>query len=61
MKQEEQLYPLIEFLQKTIALPNDLIFDDFQFENGQLSMRISRFEGAKPKSAKRIDTVGNYK
>lgn len=57
VKQEEQLYPLIEFLQKTIALPNDLIFDDFQFENGQLSMRISRFEGAKPKSAKRIDTV----
>ena len=59
VKQEEQLYPLIEFLQKTIALPNDLIFDDFQFENGQLSMRISRFEGAKPKSAKRIDSVGN--
>ncbi|GMT19425.1 hypothetical protein PFISCL1PPCAC_10722, partial [Pristionchus fissidentatus] len=42
IKEEEQLMPLIEFLQNTIALPNNLIFDDFNFEDGQLSLRISR-------------------
>uniref|UniRef100_A0A1I7T0I6 Lipoprotein n=1 Tax=Caenorhabditis tropicalis TaxID=1561998 RepID=A0A1I7T0I6_9PELO len=57
LKNEDQLMPLIEFLQNTIAIPNNLYFDDFQFENGQLSMRISRFEGAKPKAEKRIDSV----
>ncbi|CAD6188203.1 unnamed protein product [Caenorhabditis auriculariae] len=57
IKEENQLYPLIEFLQNTIALPNNLIFDDFQFENGQLSMRISRLKDAKPQSKKRIESV----
>ncbi|CAO4369069.1 unnamed protein product [Caenorhabditis nigoni] len=57
LKNEDQLMPLIEFLQNTIAIPNNLYFDDFQFDNGQLSMRISRFEGAKPKAEKRIDSV----
>lgn len=42
IKEEEQLLPLIEFLQNTIALPNNLIFDDFNFDDGQLSLRISR-------------------
>lgn len=57
VKDEKQLAPLVEYLENTIALPNNLIFDDFQFDNGQLSMRISRFNGQKPKSAKRIDSV----
>ncbi|CAB3401344.1 unnamed protein product [Caenorhabditis bovis] len=57
IKDEDQLMPLIEFLQNTIAIPNNLFFDDFNFENGQLSMRISRFEGAKAKNEKRIDSV----
>lgn len=42
IKNEEQLLPLIEFLQNTIATPNKLVFDDFTFDDGQLSLRISR-------------------
>ncbi|KAK6745777.1 hypothetical protein RB195_012098 [Necator americanus] len=57
IKDEEQLYPLIEFLQNKIATPNNLLFDDFQFDKNQLSMRISRLEPQKPKSEKRIETV----
>nr|CDJ88416.1 Protein-tyrosine phosphatase domain containing protein [Haemonchus contortus] len=57
IKDEEQLYPLIEFLQNKIATPNNLLFDDFQFDKNQLSMRISRLENPKPKNEKRIDTV----
>ncbi|CAI4227825.1 unnamed protein product [Auanema sp. JU1783] len=57
IKAEQQLYPLIEFLQNTIALPNNLIFDDFQFDQGQLSMRINRLEGVKAPKDKRIDSV----
>ncbi|EYB86806.1 hypothetical protein Y032_0273g999 [Ancylostoma ceylanicum] len=57
IKDEEQLYPLIEFLQNKIATPNNLLFDDFQFDKNQLSMRISRLEGQKPKTEKRIQTV----
>ncbi|KAK6023319.1 Protein-tyrosine phosphatase [Ostertagia ostertagi] len=57
IKDEEQLYPLIEFLQNKIATPNNLLFDDFQFDKNQLSMRISRLESTKPKNDKRIETV----
>ncbi|WKY02389.1 hypothetical protein Q1695_015997 [Nippostrongylus brasiliensis] len=57
IKDEEQLYPLIEFLQNKIATPNNLLFDDFRFDKNQLSMRISRLETTKPRNEKRIDTV----
>lgn len=57
IKNEEQLYPLIEFLQNKIATPNNLLFDDFRFDKNQLSMRISRMENPKAKNEKRIDTV----
>ncbi|CAI5446471.1 unnamed protein product [Caenorhabditis angaria] len=57
LKNDDQLMPLIEFLQNTIAIPNGLFFDDFDFENGQLSMRITKLDGVKPKDDKRIDTV----
>lgn len=57
IKDEEQLYPLIEFLQNKIATPNNLLFDDFRFNKNQLSMRISRMEDSKPQNEKRIDTV----
>ncbi|VDK60693.1 unnamed protein product [Cylicostephanus goldi] len=57
IKDEQQLYPLVEFLQNKIATPNNLLFDDFQFDDNQLSMRISRLESQKPKAEKRIDTV----
>ncbi|KJH43493.1 hypothetical protein DICVIV_10499 [Dictyocaulus viviparus] len=57
IKDDEQLYPLIEFLQNKIATPNNLLFDDFRFDNNQLSMHISRLEDTKPKNEKRIDSV----
>ncbi|CAJ0942118.1 unnamed protein product, partial [Mesorhabditis belari] len=59
IKEESQLYPLIEFLQNTIALPNGLLFDDFNFEDGQLSLRISRIEDVPKtdKAEKVIDSV----
>lgn len=57
IKDQKQLDPLVEYLENTIALPNNLIFDDFQFENGQLSMRINRFSGQKPKAEKRLDSA----
>ncbi|KAJ1363786.1 hypothetical protein KIN20_023721 [Parelaphostrongylus tenuis] len=57
IEDEEQLYPLIEFLQNKIATPNNLLFDDFRFDKNQLSMRITRMDDTKPKNEKRIDTV----
>lgn len=39
---EEELYKLIAYLDKKIAEPNDLYFDEFLYEDGQLSFRISR-------------------
>ncbi|CAJ0580938.1 unnamed protein product, partial [Mesorhabditis spiculigera] len=59
IKDENQLYPLIEFLQSKIATPNKLYFDDFQFDEGQLSLRISRLidQPRAPKAEKTIDSV----
>ncbi|KAI1721237.1 protein-tyrosine phosphatase domain-containing protein [Ditylenchus destructor] len=39
---EEELYKLIAYLDRKIAEPNDLYFDEFLYEDGQLSFRISR-------------------
>uniref|UniRef100_A0A914HCB8 Receptor-type tyrosine-protein phosphatase N2 n=1 Tax=Globodera rostochiensis TaxID=31243 RepID=A0A914HCB8_GLORO len=39
---EQELYKLIAYLDKKIAQPNNLYFDEFLYENGQLSFRISR-------------------
>lgn len=39
---ENELYKLIAYLDQKIAEPNNLYFDEFLYENGQLSFRISR-------------------
>ena len=39
---EEELYKLIAYLDRKIAAPNRLYFDQFLYEDGQLSFRISR-------------------
>nr|CAD2202622.1 unnamed protein product [Meloidogyne enterolobii] len=38
---EEELYKLIAYLDRKIAAPNNLYFDQFLYEDGQLSFRIS--------------------
>lgn len=38
---EEELYKLIAYLDRKIAAPNRLYFDQFLYEDGQLSFRIS--------------------
>lgn len=44
---ESELYKLIAYLDEKIAEPNHLYFDEFLYENGQLSFRLSRIQFAK--------------
>lgn len=39
---EQELFKLIAYLDQKIAEPNNLYFNEFLYENGQLSFRISR-------------------
>jgi protein tyrosine phosphatase len=55
---EEELYKLINYLDIKIASPNNLYFDEFQYENGQLSFRISRLDAFRKKNAKRVESAG---
>uniref|UniRef100_F1KWW2 Receptor-type tyrosine-protein phosphatase-like protein n=1 Tax=Ascaris suum TaxID=6253 RepID=F1KWW2_ASCSU len=50
---EEQLYQLVAYLERSIAIPNKLIFDDFQFDGDQLSFRVSRSGFVRSHNAKR--------
>ncbi|KAL3116078.1 hypothetical protein niasHT_007378 [Heterodera trifolii] len=50
---EEELYKLIGYLDKKIAQPNNLYFDEFLYENGQLSFRISRLGVLQPHKDKK--------
>lgn len=56
---ENELYKLIAYLDKKIAEPNNLYFDEFQYNDGQLSFRVSRFDGPRHKNEKekRLDSA----
>jgi protein tyrosine phosphatase len=57
---EDELYKLIAYLDKKIAEPNNLYFDEFQYDDGQLSFRVSRFDSPKMglhKNEKRVDSA----
>ena len=54
---EEELAKLIEYLDRKIALPNNMYFDDFKYENGQLSFRIIRFDYLKRSADKRVNSA----
>ncbi|KAI6235178.1 Receptor-type tyrosine-protein phosphatase N2 [Aphelenchoides besseyi] len=56
---EEEMYKLIIYLDKKIAEPNNLYFDEFQYYDGQLSFRISRLDDStiRHKSDKRVDSA----
>uniref|UniRef100_A0A183UJJ8 Flagellar motor switch protein FliM n=1 Tax=Toxocara canis TaxID=6265 RepID=A0A183UJJ8_TOXCA len=50
---EQQLYQLVAYLENSIAVPNKLMFDDFQFDGDQLSFRVSRSGFVRSRNAKR--------
>uniref|UniRef100_A0A915BJU8 Uncharacterized protein n=2 Tax=Parascaris univalens TaxID=6257 RepID=A0A915BJU8_PARUN len=55
---EEQLYQLVAYLERSIAVPNKLVFDDFKFDGDQLSFRVSRSGFVRSHNAKRqIDSA----
>lgn len=58
---EDELYKLIAYLDKKIAEPNNLYFDEFQYDDGQLSFRVSRFDAPKiqgqHEKEKRVDSA----
>jgi protein tyrosine phosphatase len=54
---EDELAKLIEYLDRKIALPNNMYFDDFKYENGQLSFRIIRFDYLKRNADKRVSSA----
>ncbi|CAD5217157.1 unnamed protein product [Bursaphelenchus okinawaensis] len=51
---EDELYKLVSFLDEKIATPNNLYFNDFQYDDGQLSFRISRIDDFYKKNDKRV-------
>uniref|UniRef100_A0A0M3K473 IA2 (inferred by orthology to a C. elegans protein) n=1 Tax=Anisakis simplex TaxID=6269 RepID=A0A0M3K473_ANISI len=50
---EDQLYQLVAYLEHSIAVPNELFFDDFQFDGDQLSFRVSRSNALRSHNTKR--------
>jgi hypothetical protein len=54
---EAELYKLISYLDKKIAEPNNLYFNEFQYEDGQLSFRISRLDSIRRQNDKRVDSA----
>ena len=54
---EDELAKLIEYLDRKIALPNNMYFDDFKYEHGQLSFRIIRFDYLKRNADKRVNSA----
>lgn len=54
---EEELFRMISYLDMKIAEPNNLYFSDFQYEDGQLSFRISRLDAIRHKNDKRVDSA----
>lgn len=54
---EDELAKLVNFLDDTIAGPNNLYFDEFQYADGQLSFRISRVDDVYKKNDKRVDSA----
>ncbi|CAD5223188.1 unnamed protein product [Bursaphelenchus xylophilus] len=51
---EDELYKLVSFLDEKIATPNNLYFNDFQYDDGQLSFRISRIDDFYKQNDKRV-------
>uniref|UniRef100_A0A158R462 Protein-tyrosine-phosphatase n=1 Tax=Syphacia muris TaxID=451379 RepID=A0A158R462_9BILA len=51
----EKLFELMNYLQNSIAIPNKLIFDEYQ--EGQLSFRPSRMFSIKPVAKKELNSV----
>lgn len=54
---EDELYRLITYLDKKIAEPNNLYFNEFEYANGQLSFRISRLDTIRRQNDKRVDSA----
>ena len=54
---EDELYRLISYLDKKIAEPNNLYFNEFQYENGQLSFHISKLDSIRRQNDKRVDSA----
>lgn len=41
---EKELYRLVNYLDEKIAKPNNLYFDEFLYDNGQLSFRVAQIK-----------------
>uniref|UniRef100_A0AC34RF79 Receptor-type tyrosine-protein phosphatase N2 n=1 Tax=Panagrolaimus sp. JU765 TaxID=591449 RepID=A0AC34RF79_9BILA len=54
---EDELVKLIEYLDSKIALPNNMFFDDFKYENGELSFRVVQFDSFKKNGEKRMTSA----
>ncbi|MFH4979823.1 hypothetical protein AB6A40_006532 [Gnathostoma spinigerum] len=54
---EDQLKHLIEYIDHYIAKPNKIIIDEFMWDNGQLSFRVSRPEIIRLRHDKRIESA----
>lgn len=54
---ENELYKMISYLDAKIAEPNNLYFNEFQYEDGQLSFRISKLDTIRRKNDKRVDSA----
>ncbi|EJD76628.1 CBR-IDA-1 protein [Loa loa] len=54
----DKLHHLINYLDFAIAKPNQLIFDDFRLDGGQLSFRAGQSTVTFPQNEKRLDSVG---
>uniref|UniRef100_A0A0R3RGV3 Protein-tyrosine-phosphatase n=1 Tax=Elaeophora elaphi TaxID=1147741 RepID=A0A0R3RGV3_9BILA len=55
---DDKLQHLINYLDLSIAKPNQLIFDDFLLDGDQLSFRAGRSGPMLPQNEKRLDSVG---
>ena len=53
---EDELYKFITYLDRKIAEPNNLYFNEFAYEDGQLSFRISKLDAIRRQNDKRIDS-----
>jgi len=54
---EEEMYKLINYLDRNIAEPNNMYFNEFLYEDGQLSFRISRLDAIRRHNDKRVDSA----
>uniref|UniRef100_A0A1I8EEY4 Protein-tyrosine phosphatase containing protein n=1 Tax=Wuchereria bancrofti TaxID=6293 RepID=A0A1I8EEY4_WUCBA len=55
----DKLHHLINYLDLSIAKPNQLIFDDFLLDGDQLSFRAGRSTQRSSQNKKRLDSVGD--